>query len=108
MDEAVSIPALAAAIERPLEPQDVATVNDAIVRVGVIEGETPWHRHRDDELFLCWEGRFRIELEGGARIDMRPGDVFVVPRGVEHRAGTDERAVGILFERPETQKFGDE
>ena len=106
MDEALSIPVLAAAIERPLEPQDVASVNDAIVRVGVIEGETPWHQHRDDELFICWEGRFRIELRGQS-IDMRPGDLFVVPRGVEHRAGADERAVAILLERPETKKFGD-
>ena len=106
MEGAVSIPVLAAAIERPLEPQDVVTVNDAIVRVGVIEGETPWHHHRDDELFMCWEGRFWIEVHDRS-IDMRPGDVFVVPRGVEHRAGADERAVGILLERPETRKFGD-
>jgi quercetin dioxygenase-like cupin family protein len=108
MNEAVSIPVLAANIVRPLEPQDVVAVNDAIVRVGVIEGETPWHHHRDDELFLCWEGRFWIEVDGDTRIDMRPGDLFVVPRGVEHRAGADERAVGILFERPETRKFGDD
>jgi quercetin dioxygenase-like cupin family protein len=107
MSEAVSIPVVAAGIARPLEPQDVAAVNDAVVRVGVIEGETPWHRHRDDELFLCWEGRFRIDLESGERIDMRPGDLYVVRAGVEHRAGADERSVGILFERPETRKFGD-
>jgi len=107
VNDAVSIPVLASNIARPLEPHDVVTVNDAIVRVGVIEGETPWHHHRDDELFLCWEGRFRIELEG-RRIDMRPGDLFVVRRGVEHRAGADARAVAILLERPETRKFGDD
>lgn len=107
MDDAVSIPVLAANIARPLEPQDVVAVNDAIVRVGVIEGETPWHHHRDDELFLCWEGRFRIELEGGRVVDMRPGDLFVVPAGAEHLAGSHERAVAILLERPETKKFGD-
>jgi quercetin dioxygenase-like cupin family protein len=107
MNEAVSIPVLASTIARPLEPQDVVAVNDAIVRVGVIEGETPWHHHRDDELFLCWEGRFRIELDGGRVIDMRAGDLFVVPAGVEHLAAADERAVAVLLERPETRKFGD-
>jgi quercetin dioxygenase-like cupin family protein len=108
MNEVVSIPLLAGSIARPLEPHDVVTVNDAIVRVGVIEGETPWHHHRDDELFLCWEGRFWIETNGAGKLDMRQGDLFVVPRGVEHRAGAEERAVAILLERPETKKFGDD
>jgi mannose-6-phosphate isomerase-like protein (cupin superfamily) len=61
-----------------------------------------------DELFLCWEGRFQIEVDGGSIVDMRAGDLFVVPRGVEHKAAADERAVTILFESPEAKQFGDD
>jgi quercetin dioxygenase-like cupin family protein len=107
MEGAISIPALAAALERPLEPQDVVAVNDAIVRVAAVLGETPWHRHRDDELFVCWEGRFRLEIEVRAPVELGSGDLFVVTRGVEHRAVAADRAVTLLLERPETQKFGD-
>ena len=104
---AISIPVVAAATARPFEPRDIATLNDAIVRLAVIDGETPWHHHRDDELFLCWEGRFRIEIDRGKAVDMRAGDLFVVRRGVEHKAAADERAVTILVEAPETKRFGD-
>ena len=103
----ISIPVVAAATARPFEPRDIATLNDSIVRLAVIDGETPWHHHRDDELFLCWEGRFRIEIDGGKVVDMRAGDLFVVRRGVEHKAAADERAVTILVEAPETKRFGD-
>jgi mannose-6-phosphate isomerase-like protein (cupin superfamily) len=82
----ISIPVVAAATSRPFEPRDIATLNDSIVRLAVIDGETPWHHHRDDELFLCWEGGFRIEIDGGKVVDMRAGDLFVVRRGVEHKA----------------------
>jgi mannose-6-phosphate isomerase-like protein (cupin superfamily) len=104
---AISIPVVAAATARPFEPRDIATLNDAIVRLAVIDGETPWHHHRDDELFLCWEGRFRIDIDGGKVVDMRAGDLFVVRRGVEHKAAADERAVTILVETPETKRFGE-
>ena len=47
---AISIPVVAATTARPFEPRDIAKLNDSIVRLDVIDGETPWHHHRDDEL----------------------------------------------------------
>jgi mannose-6-phosphate isomerase-like protein (cupin superfamily) len=98
----IAIASISAALERPLEPQDVVTVNDAIVRIAAVLGETPWHQHPHDELFLCWEGRFRLDIDGHGPIHLGAGDLFVVPRGVEHRAVATERAVTLLVERPET------
>jgi quercetin dioxygenase-like cupin family protein len=106
MDGPVSIPYVAAGIERPFEPRDLVVANDAVVRIAAIEGEFPWHHHDEDELFLCWEGEFRIELGGLPPVEMHPGDLFTVPRGIEHRPVAPTRAIVLLLERPETLQFG--
>ncbi len=104
----VSLTDVAAGIGEPWQPVDVATVNDAVVRMARLHGEFPWHRHEEDELFLCWEGTFRIELrEGGVdAVALRPGELFVVPAGVEHRPVADVPAVTLMLERPETKQYG--
>ncbi len=102
----ISIPATAELLTRPFEPRDLVRVNEAIVRIAAIEGEFSWHHHDEDELFLCWDGAFRIEVRDGDPVELRKGDVFVVPRGREHRPVADERAVTLMLERPETLQYG--
>jgi mannose-6-phosphate isomerase-like protein (cupin superfamily) len=102
----ISINDAARRLERPFEPADLVTVNDAIVRIAAIEGEFPWHHHDEDELFLCWEGAFRIELEDRDPVELAAGEILVVPRGVEHHAVAEQRAVVLMLERPETLQFG--
>ena len=103
---AISIPAAAKGRVRPFEPLDLVIVNDAVVRIAAIEGEFPWHRHDEDELFLCWEGGFRIEFQDGEPVELVTGDLYVVPRGIEHRPVAERRAVVLLLERPETVQYG--
>ncbi len=105
--EPLDLNAIAAAIERPWERVDVATANDSVVRMAMAHGEFPWHEHEEDELFICWSGRFRIELEGGDPISLEPGRLFVVPRKVRHRPVADQPAVALMIERPETKQYGE-
>ena len=106
LDRAISIPVVANRLERPYQPEDLIAVNDAIVRIAAIDGEFPWSHHDEDELFLCWEGGFRIEVRDGEPVELVAGDLYVVPRGVKHRPVADRRAVALLLERPETIQYG--
>jgi mannose-6-phosphate isomerase-like protein (cupin superfamily) len=102
----VSVTATASMLPGPWQPKDLVTVNDAIVRVARLQGEFPWHRHDEDELFLCWDGEFRIEIEGRGAVQLGPGDLFVVPAGTQHRPVADHQAHALLLERPETKQYG--
>ena len=66
-------------------PRIVAELNDYQVKLAHLEGEFVWHQHAEtDELFLCLEGSMSILLRDG-QVDLQAGELYVVPRGVEHK-----------------------
>lgn len=69
-------------------PRVIAAVNEQHVKVVKLEGEFVWHHHEaEDELFLVLSGRMRMELRDPDEraIELDPGELIVIPRGVEHR-----------------------
>jgi quercetin dioxygenase-like cupin family protein len=106
VNQPVSLDRVARSITEPWKPVEVVTANDAVLRMARIHGEFPWHHHDEDELFLCWEGGFRIELEGRDPVELSAGDLFVVPRGLPHRPVAAQSAVALILERPETRQYG--
>lgn len=79
-------------------PRILARLNGQELKIVKIKGEFPWHLHEDaDELFLGWKGRFRLEFRDRS-VELGPGDLVVVPKGVEHRPVADEEAEILLFE----------
>ena len=71
------------------------------------KGEFVWHSHPDtDDFFLVLEGHLTIQLRD-ADVELRAGDLFVVPRGVEHRPRSDEGASLLLIEPQGTPNTGD-
>ena len=104
-----SIPEAAELLTEPWRPRDLAVVNDAILRLARLDGEFPWHQHDEDEMFLCWSGSFRVELEGAAPVELNSGDLFVVPARTQHRPVADRGpAYAMLLERPETKHYGND
>jgi hypothetical protein len=78
--------------------QTLTKVNDAVVRLGVLQGEYHWHKHeREDEFFYVVEGRFLIDLEERT-VELLPRQGFTVPRGVVHRTRAPERSVVLMVE----------
>jgi quercetin dioxygenase-like cupin family protein len=105
-DKPIAIADVIATLPGPFQPRDLVAANDAVVRVARFEGEFPWHHHDEDELFLCWDGTFRVELEGREPVTLHPGELFVVPKGTKHRPVANEPAHALMLERPETQQYG--
>jgi quercetin dioxygenase-like cupin family protein len=104
---AVSVPEAITALPGPFQQHNLAFVNDTtVVRLARLEGEFPWHHHDEDELFLCWDGSFEIQLEGRDPVVLNPGELFVVPRGVRHRPVAEKTAHILLVEHPDTKQYG--
>lgn len=79
-------------------PKVVARLNDYEIKLAKLKGEFVWHTHDDtDELFLVIEGRLTIQLRDGD-VTLGPGQLFVVPRGVEHCPITDGDVAVMLIE----------
>jgi ethanolamine utilization protein EutQ (cupin superfamily) len=105
--ERMDVPALAAACTDRWYNQTLCRVNDAVVRLGVVQGEYHWHKHdADDEFFYVVEGRFWIDLEDRV-VELGPGQGVVVPKGVLHRPRAPERTVILMVETAGIVPTGD-
>jgi mannose-6-phosphate isomerase-like protein (cupin superfamily) len=87
-------------------PKVVARPNSQEVKLVKFRGAFVWHHHESDEMFLGWRGRFRVELRDRA-VEVGPGELVVVPRGVEHRTAADEEVEVVVFEPAGTRNTGD-
>jgi mannose-6-phosphate isomerase-like protein (cupin superfamily) len=88
-------------------PKVVARLNDYEVKVVKVEGEFVWHTHEDtDELFLVIDGELTIQLREGDVV-LRPGQLYVVPRGVEHCPSADGEVHAVLVEPTGVVNTGD-
>ena len=81
------------------QPKVIAEMNDYQFKVVKLQGDFLWHHHEDtDETFLVIEGRLRIDFRDGA-VQIGPGEMYVVPRGLEHKPFA-EREVKLMLIEP--------
>lgn len=80
------------------QPRVIAEMNDYQFKVVRIEGDFIWHDHADtDETFIVLRGRLRIDFRDGA-VSIGPGEMFVVPKGVEHKPFAEKEVHLLLIE----------
>jgi mannose-6-phosphate isomerase-like protein (cupin superfamily) len=88
-------------------PKILGDINDHQVKAVKLRGEFVWHRHEnEDELFLVVKGRLRMGLRDGD-VELSEGEIYIVPKGVEHRPAADEECWVILMEPRTTLNTGD-
>jgi mannose-6-phosphate isomerase-like protein (cupin superfamily) len=96
------------AAHEPWFNQTLTTVNDAVVRLGVIEGDFHWHKHDgEDEFFLVLEGQLLIDLEDRETVTLDPHQGYTVPRGVVHRTRAPARTAILMVESAGVVPTGD-
>ena len=79
-------------------PKILGEVNDSYVKAVKLKGEFVWHHHEnEDELFLVVRGRLRVDFRD-CSVELAPGELLIVPHGVEHRTVADEEVEVLLFE----------
>ena len=88
-------------------PHLVGEVNDCAVKLAKLQGEFTWHSHEnEDELFFVVKGQLTIEMRDGS-IELQPGQMAVVPSGVEHKPVAKDEVWVMLFEPKTTLNTGD-
>lgn len=79
--------------------QTLTTVNDAVVRLGIFEGDFPWHKHVDqDEFFFVLEGEIELDVEGRDPVRLGLHEGFTVPKNVMHRPRSPKRSAVLMVE----------
>jgi mannose-6-phosphate isomerase-like protein (cupin superfamily) len=88
-------------------PKVAARLNGQEVKLIKAQGVFPWHKHeREDEMFLVWRGVFQVEFRDRL-VTLNPGELLVVPAGVEHRTMAEEETEVVCFEPAGVRNTGD-
>ncbi len=107
MDDKVNLSAALDTFDDAYSPRIVGYLNDYKLAVVKAREEFVWHKHDEtDDFFLVLHGRLTIQLRD-RDVELSPGEVFVVPRGVEHCPRADEEAHVLLIEPRGTPNTGD-
>jgi mannose-6-phosphate isomerase-like protein (cupin superfamily) len=102
----MDVTALAAGIQ-PWTNRTLTQVNDAVVRLGVLEGDFHWHKHDgEDEFFYVLEGRLDLELPD-RMVSLEPGQGVTVPAGMMHFPHARGRTVVLMVEKGSVDARGD-
>ncbi len=104
--EKVSLAEKFARFSEHWRPRVAGELNGQEVKLVKFQGEFVWHAHEsEDELFLVWRGRFRMEFRDRS-VELGPGEFLIVPRGIEHRPIAEEEVEVLLFEPAATRNTG--
>jgi mannose-6-phosphate isomerase-like protein (cupin superfamily) len=104
--EAINVARKLGQFDEYWKPKVIAELNGQQVKLVKFQGPFVWHHHeREDELFWVLNGRLRMEFKD-REVWLEPGELIVVPRGVEHRPVADEEVHVALFEPATTLNTG--
>jgi mannose-6-phosphate isomerase-like protein (cupin superfamily) len=104
----IDIDAKFALFSEQWSPKVIGKINDYLVKLGKLQGDFVWHKHDEtDELFIVNNGILLIDFRNGQAI-LAKGQMFIVPKGVEHKTHADRECELIMFEPEKTLNTGNE
>ncbi|WP_193176445.1 cupin domain-containing protein [Oricola nitratireducens] len=107
MPESINLAEKLAMFSEHWSPKIVGSFNGHDLLVVKLKGEFVWHSHPDtDDFFHVLKGRLKIEMRDGD-VELWPGEIYVVPKGVEHRPVAEEEVELLLIEPAGTPNTGD-
>jgi mannose-6-phosphate isomerase-like protein (cupin superfamily) len=107
MDDRINLAEKLAKLDGPYRPGLIGFMNDYKLLVVKVQGEFVWHKHDEtDDFFLVLSGQLTIQLRD-RDVVLGPGELFVVPRGVEHCPRAEEETHVLLIEPRDTVNTGD-
>ena len=90
------------------DPKIIAELNGQYVKIAKVKGEFVWHKHdNEDELFQVIKGQLKIEFRNET-VEFGPGEILVVPKGIEHKPIAKEEVWIMMFEPKSTLNTGDQ
>lgn len=88
-------------------PRVIGELNDQHIKIARVQGEFIWHNHaQEDELFIVVKGRLLIDFRDGYTAEINPGELLVVPRGVDHRPHSEGETWIMMIEPSTTLNTG--
>lgn len=99
--------ALATKLAEHWSPKVIAEFDNNFIKVAKVKGTLAWHSHEhEDELFYVLQGQLKIELRDQT-VELQAGDMYVVPKGIEHNPIADEECLLMLVEQKNTLHTGE-
>lgn len=107
MSSAINLKEKLSKLNEQWSPRVIAELNDYQFKLAKIEGDFIWHSHPDtNEAFIVLDGVLRIDLRESA-VTLKPGELYVVPKGVEHKPFAEGECSILLIEPRGTDNTGD-
>jgi mannose-6-phosphate isomerase-like protein (cupin superfamily) len=107
MSEVINIESKLGKFNETWTPKIIGELNGQQVKLAKLRGELMWHAHKnEDELFLVIDGELTIQMRD-CEVHLKQGEMFIVPRGVEHNPVASEGASVLLFEPAQTKHTGE-
>jgi len=107
--ESINIMKKFSLFEQKWTPKIIGELNEQYVKLCKLKGDFVWHSHKnEDELFMVFKGTLLIDFRDGRTVEVKEGEILIVPKGVEHRPHTNGEIVfNLLFEPKTTLHTGD-
>ena len=107
--ESINIMKKFSLFEKKWTPQIIGELNEQYVKICKLKDDFVWHSHEnEDELFMVFKGTLLMDFRGQRTVEVKVGEVLIIPKGVEHRPHTNGEIVfNLLFEPKTTLHTGD-